>query len=98
MFSVLVFMKYYPTNRFFYFCFRVFSPTLLGSLFAWSINDEKHKVFFPLDYHLAFFTIALFILIIGILSIMLPRSINLPKQTALTDIDSEEEISAATKS
>ena len=76
----------------------MFSPTLLGSLFAWSINDEKHDIFFPLDYHLAFFTIALFILMIGILSIMLPKSINLPKQTALTDNNSEEEMNAATKS
>lgn len=55
---------------------RVASPTLFGSLFAWSINDEKHDIKFPLDFRLPFFIIGLFILLIFALSFLLPERIN----------------------
>ncbi|XP_047130219.1 uncharacterized protein LOC101237218 isoform X1 [Hydra vulgaris] len=58
---------------------RVASPTMFGSLFAWSINDIYHQVKFPIDYRLAFFAIAFFTLIILLLSFLLPKSINGPK-------------------
>jgi len=72
---------------------RVASPTLFGSLFAWAINDERHKVVFPLDYRLPFFIITLFLLLILLLSLMLPKRVNEPKQvvTTGTAISDDEE-------
>ncbi|XP_065680915.1 uncharacterized protein LOC105848448 isoform X2 [Hydra vulgaris] len=58
---------------------RVASPTMFGSLFAWSINDNNHQVKFPLDYRLSFFAVAFFTLTILVLSFLLPKSINGPK-------------------
>ena len=63
-----------------YSFFRVASPTLMGSLFAWSVNDQQHPIRFPLDYYFSFFILALFILAIFLLSYLLPKSIKQPKE------------------
>eukprot|EP00794_Sanderia_malayensis_P010771 gene10771-11924_t len=58
---------------------RVFSPSLLGALFAWSVRYGR-KIGFPLDHHIAFFVLGVMITLLIVLSIFLPESINLPKR------------------
>ena len=64
---------------------------MFGALFAWSINTKKHTVRFPADYRLPFMVLALCILVILVISIFLPDSINRAKQAVIKNSDQSED-------
>eukprot|EP00795_Rhopilema_esculentum_P016239 gene16239-7617_t len=67
---------------------RVFSPSLLGALFAWSVRYGR-KIGFPLTHHFPFLLLALMIVLELIITLLLPKSINLPKKRPLVEEKSE---------
>ena len=64
---------------------------MFGALFAWAINTKTHKVQFPADYRLPFMVLALCILVILVISIFLPVSINKAKQISSSDVSEDDD-------
>jgi len=63
---------------------RVFSPSLLGALFAWSIRYGI-GIGFPLTHHCAFMVLAIIICGELLVSFALPQTINLPMKRQSTE-------------